>query len=355
MILGGGNGALAFAVYFGLQGRRVRLWEFPEFRKNLELIYRHHYIQAIGAIEGEVEVECHEDLRKALQGATLIMAVVPAFVHKRLAEGIAPYVEEDALLVLNPGRTGGALEVASILHQHGIRIPVTEAQSLLFACRRKGDTGVHFSGVKAFLRVGVFPARSTDQVMVRLNRVLPQFKAVPNVLTTSFGNIGAMFHPASAILNVGLLQSGRSFDYYRETMTRGVTKVIEVVDQERMSIAKAVGAEVFSAQTWLQESYHLKEASLNEMLQSNPAYRLISGPMDIQTRYITEDVPTGLVPMEAFAKLYGVSTPTISALISLANSLIGEDFRASGRNLERLGLAEITPSEIPVFIKEGVR
>jgi len=355
VILGGGNGALAFAAYLGLKGLKVHLWEFPEFRKNLEWIYQHHRIQATGEIEGETTVKCYEDLRQALQGSTLLMAVVPAFVHRRLAEEIAPHIEENTLLVLNPGRTGGALEVASILAQKGKYIPVAEAQTLLFACRKKGEKVVHLSGIKNLLKIGVFPSKRTNDVMIRLKKIFPQFQAVPDILTTSLGNIGAMFHPASALLNVGLIQSGRTYDYYRETMTRGVTKVIEKVDQERMTLAKAAGAEVFSAQAWLRESYQLKEASLYEMLQSNPAYQGISGPQDIHARYITEDVPTGLVPMEAFAQLYGIPTPTISALISIANSLIGADFRASGRNLERLGLHGMNPSHIPVFIKEGTR
>ena len=90
------------------------------------------------------------------------------------------------------------------------------------------------------------------------------------------------------------------------------------------------------------------------MLQSNSAYQGIPGPKDIRTRYITEDVPTGLVPMEAFAQLYRISTPTISALISLANTLIGEDYRASGRNLECLGLTGMTLLEMKSFIQEGL-
>jgi opine dehydrogenase len=355
VVLGGGNGALAFAAYLGLKGFRVHLWEFPEFRKDLEWIYQHHRIQATGEIEGETNVKCHVDLREALNGSTLLMAVVPAVVHQRLAEEIAPYVEENVLLVLNPGRTGGALEVASILTQRGKHIPVAEAQTLLFACRKRGEKVVHFSGIKNLLKVGVFPSKRTKDAITRLNKILPQFQAVPDVLTTSLGNIGATFHPASALLNVGLIQSGRDYDYYRETMTPAVTRVIEKVDQERMAIARASGAEVFSAQAWLRESYQLKEASLYEMLQSNPAYQGISGPKDIHARYITEDVPTGLVPMEAFAQLYGIPTPTISALISIANSLIGADFRASGRTLERLGLEGMNPSHIPVFIKEGTR
>jgi opine dehydrogenase len=355
VILGGGNGALAFGAYLGLKGEDVRLWEFPEYRKDLAWVYQNHRIKATGEIEGEAEVQCHEDLGQALRGATLLMAVVPAFVHRRLAEEISPWVEEGAVLLLNPGRTGGALEVASVLNQRGRQIPVAEAQTLLFACRRKGEKAVHFNGIKDTLRVGVFPAKKTEQVMTRLKKVFPQLRSVPDVLTTSLGNIGAMFHPASVILNVGTIQSGRDYDYYRETMTRAVARVIEHLDQERMAVAGAAGAEVFSARTWLKESYQLKEDSLYEMLQGNPAYRGISGPKDIHTRYITEDVPTGLVPMEALAKIYGTPTPMISAVISIACSLIGKDFRAEGRNLERLGLSGIGPAAIPLFVKEGLR
>jgi opine dehydrogenase len=123
VILGGGNGALAFAAFFGLKGQKVRLWEFPEFRKNLEWIYQHHHIQATGILEGMFVVECLENLKEALQGATLIMAVVPAFVHKRLAEEIAPHLEEDTILIINPGRTGGALEVSKILNKRGSASP----------------------------------------------------------------------------------------------------------------------------------------------------------------------------------------------------------------------------------------
>jgi opine dehydrogenase len=355
VVLGGGNGALAFAVYLALNGERVCLWEFPEFRKGLQWIYQNQHIQATGKIQGEADVTCYEDLREALQGAKLVMAVVPAFAHRKLAGEIARFLEEDSILVLNPGRTGGALEVASVLGQRVESISVVEAQTLLFACRKQGEKSVHFNGIKDSVRAGIFPANRTERVMTRLNKVLPQFRSVPDVLTTSLGNIGAVFHPASAILNAGMIESGRTYDYYRETMTPAVTKVIQEVDRERIALVKAAGAEVFSAQQWLQESYKIEEGSLYNMLLSNSAYQGIVGPTIIQTRYITEDIPTGLVPMEAFAQFYGVLTPTISALVSLANSLIGEDFRISGRNLSRLGLAEVTPSKMKSYVHEGLK
>ncbi len=354
VVLGGGNGALAFAAYLSLQGERVCLWEFPEFRGGIEWIYRNQRVQARGAVEGEAEIECCEDLGRALEGAKVLMAVVPAFAHARLADEIAPYLGGDSILVLNPGRTGGALEVASILGRKGKSIPVAETQTLLFACRREGEKGVYFNGVKDSLRVGVFPARHSAKAMAGLKEILPQFRLVPDVLTTSLGNIGAVLHPASAILNAGLIQSGRAYDYYRETMSRAVCGVIERVDQERMAIARAAGAEVFSVQQWLRESYALEKAPLYDTIQSNKAYQGISGPTSIRTRYILEDVPMGLVPMEAFGAFYGVPTPTISALVSLANSLVGEEFRVSGRNFNRLGLTGFTLSKMESYIRDGL-
>jgi opine dehydrogenase len=302
-----------------------------------------------------VEVTCYEDLREALQGVTLIMAVVPAFAHGRLAEEVAPHISEDAVLVLNPGRTGGAVEVGAILHRHGKHNPVVETQTLLFACRKKGEDSIQFNGIKDFIRAGVFPSEKTDAVMDRLNRILPQFRKVPDILTTSLGNIGAMFHPASALLNVGILESGRPYDYYRSTMTPGVAGIMEQADRERMKIAGAAGAEVFSACQWLHESYGVEESSLYNMLLMNPAYQGIAGPSVIQTRYITEDVPTGLVPMEAFGSLFRIGTPTVSTLIHLADLLLHEDFRKKGRNLERMYLEGMTPAEVKTLVREGFR
>jgi opine dehydrogenase len=354
-VIGGGNGALAFAAYFGLRGLPVRLWEFPDFRKNLDAIYREGRLVASGTIQGEAPVECHEDLGVALRNATIIMVVVPASAHLAVAEQLAPLVRESMTVVLNPGRTGGALEVAAVLRRHGVSAPVAETQTLLFACRRRGEREIHIGGIKALLRVGIFPAVRTGEVAGRLTGLCASFRPVPNVLTTGLGNIGAMFHPASALLNIGLIESGKPYDYYPETMSPTVAKVIERADAERMAIARALGADVFSAVSWLAESYQLPEAPLHEMLQGNPAYRGIAGPTNVNVRYITEDVPTGLVPMEALGRLAGVPTPTISALIDVARAVTDLDFRATGRTLERLGLAGLSGAELAKFVERGER
>ena len=63
-------------------------------------------------------------------------------------------------------------------------------------------------------------------------------------------------------------------------------------------------------------------------------------------RYVTEDVPAGLVPVSELGRKLGVETPAIDTIINLADILFEADFRASGRNLEQLGLHDLSLDEI---------
>ena len=67
----------------------------------------------------------------------------------------------------------------------------------------------------------------------------------------------------------------------------------------------------------------------------------------------TEDAPTGLIPMSALGAAAGVRTPAIHALIELVRSMIGKDFAAEGRTIERLGLGGMDVPQIRRVMDEG--
>ena len=61
----------------------------------------------------------------------------------------------------------------------------------------------------------------------------------------------------------------------------------------------------------------------------------------VDSRYISEDVPQGLVMLEALGKSLSIPTPVCTALIELATYALGRDLRAEGRTPERLGRENI--------------
>ena len=70
-------------------------------------------------------------------------------------------------------------------------------------------------------------------------------------------------------------------------------------------------------------------------------------------KYISEDVPVGLMPMRAFGAAAGVQTPAIDALVSLARIIAGRDFADTARTLDRMGLAGMAVPQIRRTLSEG--
>ncbi len=306
------------------------------------------------AIEGFSALELiTTDIAPVIADAEFIFVVVPASAHAFMAEACAPHLRDDQVIILNPGRTGGALEFRNVLNRLGVkaRVFVAEAQTLLYTCRISGPARVRISSVKNQVKLAAFPARDTAPVLERLNPLYPQFVAAADVLETGLDNIGAMFHPTTTILSVGRIESGVPFEFYRD-MTPSIARFIEAMDVERLAVAKAFDVHAQSACEWLGKSYPgITGDTLYDRIQSNVAYHGIAAPRSINTRYIWEDVPTGLVPMVALGRLANVDMPACVGLANVACALLGRNFWEEGRNISRLGIAGLSIAQVKAMVK----
>ncbi|MBC7339483.1 MAG: NAD/NADP octopine/nopaline dehydrogenase family protein [Firmicutes bacterium] len=286
--------------------------------------------------------------------ARVLMVTVPATGHADLGHGLAPHVREDQVLVLNPGRTLGALDMERALRAGGCReLPVVaEAQSLLYAARVVGLGHVHIFSIKQRVPLAALPAWQTPRVLALLREAFPQFVAAETVLHTSLDNIGAIFHPAPVLLNLARVEGGEPFDHYHQGITPAVARVLEALDGERLSVAAALGIGLPTAREWLREAYGVDGPDLHRALQENRAYRGIRAPTDLDTRYLWEDVPTGLVPLASLGELAGVPTPTMRSLIHLASLVHGVDYFRHGRTLGRMGLGGLAVADLLDYVRE---
>jgi len=66
----------------------------------------------------------------------------------------------------------------------------------------------------------------------------------------------------------------------------------------------------------------------------------------LQHRFLLEDIPYGMVPLESLGVVVGIPTPTTSAIIELANILAGRDFRVEARDLNNLGMSHMSAEEL---------
>jgi len=355
-VIGAGNGGQALAAYFAMKGFDVSLYNRSEWRIAPIISTRKIKVENTD-FRGTFEIAfATTDIKKAIQGRKLLMVVLPAFAHRPIAERMAPYVEDGQIIVLNPGRTGGALEFRSVFKRLGVKkdVIIAEAQTFVFASRMSNPGVVKIFKMKNAVPVAALPAKRNPELKEVLNKVLPEFEIAPNVLYTSFNNIGAVFHPASLILNAARIEStAGKFEFYLEGITPSVAKVLEAVDRERCDVMGRFGIEPLTALRWLQYAYDVVGSNLYEAIHNNSGYQGIMAPPSIQNRYILEDVPMSLVPIASFGRELGIKTPTINSVIQLANIMMGRDFCKEGRTVENLGLKGKKVKEIIRIVEEG--
>ncbi|WMJ83740.1 NAD/NADP octopine/nopaline dehydrogenase family protein [Oscillospiraceae bacterium LTW-04] len=357
-VIGAGNGGTAIAGYLSSMGATVNLCDlFPQY---LEGIQNAGGIDLTlnGQTSHQVLNMITDNVAHAIQGAHLVMVATPSFTHKMIAEACYDALEDNQVVVLNPGRTGGALEFLNVVRSKGCKadITVAETQTLIYSCRKTGPSAVEIYGVKKEVMLGAFPANCTQKVLDLLHPFYPQFTPAKNCLETSLSNIGALFHPTPVLLNIGRIEKDpKGFRYYWDGISPSVATLIKEIDCERMAVADAYNIKILSSEEWLSQSYDTHGDDLYQLIQNNQAYGDIMAPNTIQARYVTEDVPMSLVPISELGRIASVPTPNIDAVIKLTSSIYKRDFRAEGRSVKNMGLEGMTKEQVAHFFETGIR
>jgi len=351
-VIGAGHGGKAMAADLAARGFAVNLYNrTPE---------RVEEIALRGEIELEYEDSIHRlgrlavvtsDMAEALDGTDVVMVVLPASGHRDVAQSCAPHLRAGQILVLNPGRTGGALEFRQILNRTGCvaDVVVAEAGTFIFASRSTGPTQARIFRRKNSVPLAALPAIRTGHVLETVCEAYPQFIPAPSVLHTSLDNMGAIFHPALTLLNAGWIERTKgNFQFYIDGVTRSTAQVLSVLDRERVTIAAALGVRTRSALGWLKDAYSAEGDTLYEAIQANPGYQGIKAPRNLRHRYIFEDVPFSLVPMVSLGTQFGVRTWAIDAMVRLACVVHGTNYYERGRTVDDMGFKDhgyVSPSD----------
>ncbi len=340
-VCGAGHQGFSMAAHLSLNGVPVNLWNRTQ--KNIQEILDTNTIHCSGIVNGDAKIK-KASTSVADVFTDFVMVTTPSSAHKDVAKQLAPFVSPDTVVILNPGRTFGAIEFAEELKKQGVaRLPhIAETQTIVYTCRKSGPDSTVILALKNDVEIAAIRGSDMDYIMDRLPDCLkPYFKAVDSVGRTSLSNVGMVLHCAPVLMNIGWIETPKvDFKYYYDGISPSVAHLLEKIDAERQAVAEAGGFPVESLKRWLERTYSVRGDNLFECIRNNEAYKEIDAPPTVQTRYIFEDVPNGLVPVEAMGREYGVPTPVITTIIDLACAVMDADYRESGRRFSSSQLKE---------------
>lgn len=343
-VLGAGNGGKAMAADLTLRGFQVRLYD--------------RYPSAVADVQQRGGIHLHgseragfasiptatTDLNAAVEGADILVIVVPAPAHEYVVDELLPLLADGQTVLFTPGYLGSILlrrRVQAVRPE--LNVVVGEACSLPYACRMIGPAEVGLRGIKRVLDAAAVPAGDTPKLVERLQPLFPALVPVSNVLEAALNNPNPISHVPTCLLNFGRMDQPRTKDWhdFEEWVTPKIHNLQARLDHERMAVLSALKLNGLDMEQWSERAYGGRP---KDQLQTRGD--IPSNALAVPERYITEDVPMGLVPLEALAQLNGLQVPITAMLITLASELYGRDFRAEGRHLGVLGWDGLTPEQI---------
>jgi opine dehydrogenase len=313
-------------------------------------------------------------IEEALEGdPDVILVTTTARGHSYMAKKIAPYLRDDQIVLLNPGRMFGALEfrkqVERYYDKRNGKMPkfvIGEADTSLYACRvdeRHDPKTVRIYGVKNKVNFATIPSKDSESILKKVKNIFRQFScylddgSLMNVLNSSIGSVGGVFHVPIMILNAKDITNRKKIKFYKDGLNPTLSGLVEEVDDERVRLAKKLRIHVEPAISWLEREYGSEGATLYEAFQNTDAYENLLAPTSLNVRQLTEEVPCSLIPMMELAKKAGSEYKTTEAFIQIAYILIRrgrkKNILKEARTMKSLGLEKLNIKGIKKYLITG--
>ncbi len=332
-ILGTGSIALASAALLG-RAHQVTLWS-PTGRgvDGLE----QGRLTASGALVAEVPVATARTPAAAIEGAHVIIVAVPAYGHAALLRACAPHLVTGQAIFLTPMLSLGGLFLRQLLARRGVECLIAGFGTTVMTARKSGPAVVRVLALRDRLELAALPATETARALELAQTLFgDRFAAQTDLLAISLSQTNPVAHVPLALANLSRMERGETWTQY-DHMAGATARLTVALDGERLAVAHAFGLAVRSIEQHFHHSFGAPLIDFSDQcrwVHSNLGSP--NGPATLDTRYVTEDVPYGLVFNARMARLAGVPTPITAGCIALAGGAYGRDFEQANDLLDAI-------------------
>ena len=342
-IIGAGNSGCAQAIKLVMNGHSVRLIKTSNSMHNehFNVIERTKKIEYIDSTDedkyGYVELDLvTKNLELGLKDADIVMVLTQSLQHRDLAPKISKYLKKGTIVFIIPGNLGSTV-FAKYIDTNDIILVEGESTPYDARIEKPGCVRILFKNARNAVS---FYNNEHKKYLSEIDALFGQHKYLRNnVIETALHNPNLVVHTIGVIMSVSRIEySNGDFCMYKEAFSDSVWNIISALDIEKNLVIKAYGGEALNyldAAKWRNED-DLTKDSLSVF--RSYAEDAPTGPANLDTRYIYEDVPMGLCLLENLAKLKNIETPIATSLINIANSLKQTDYRQIAYKMEEVKL-----------------
>jgi opine dehydrogenase len=256
----------------------------------------------------EPAIALRSGIDDAVADADAILLATPAIAHAAYGGLLAARVRSEQLLVLVPGRSFGAVELARALRRFAApALPtIVELAASPYRVESSDPGALTISAVATEVPAAALPNRGTEEAIARLRAILPMLSSARGVLETTFSDLSGAIDAPRALL-------------------RDPASVVRQIDDERRRVAFAYGV------------HELPPAPPDDELPP---------PLERDDQRVHDSLCCSLVPLVSAGEQAGIRARTAAAIVDLGSVLGNLDYTRHGRTLPSLGLDQFRPDDI---------
>lgn len=351
-IAGAGGIAFAAAAILIENGHDPILWS-PSGQRTRDLATG-QALTATGAVSGTYHPKVASSASELVSGADAVLIALPAYGHRTVMDAIAPHLTDEQIVLISSHASFGALYLSKKLAERGTKTPIVAWGTTVTTGRQKSGTEVHISTVRNKVDIATVPLSSRERGLVMCRALFgDRFNERDDLLAIALSNLNPQNHMGIALCNLTRMERGETWGQH-QNVTMAVGRLFEALDEERLNIARNFGLSVRTVREHYHFSYGVPMGPIGEMAQvlaergGGP-----TGPATLDTRYVTEDVPFGLVPTVLLGQLTDSPATLHEAGINLFSTLYGRDFRNENDLLPELGLENLSRADLQALARGG--
>ena len=312
-------------------------------------------LEAAGAIAGRFHPGAARDAADLVARADVLVIAVPGYGHKAVMDALAPHIRDGQPVIVSSQSSFGPLYLGDLLARRGIHAPIVAWSTTATTARSPAPGRVQVVSLRARIDICVLPEAETPAMLALCERLFgARFHLCDGLLAITLSNLNPQNHLGIALCNFTRMERGETWSQ-NLNVTPGVGRLLEALDAERLAIAGALGLGVRTLFDHLHLSYHLPvgDTVAGMFAAMEPAGLGHNGPATADSRYVTEDVPFGLLPIELLGALTGHPARLHTAGIDSFSAIYGRDFRAENPFLSTLGLEGMTLPDLQAAARRG--
>lgn len=352
-ILGAGSIAYGMAAFLGKAGHSPVLWS-PSGSSGKPLSEGEPLV-ATGALDFTGPVDVATTCGSAVEDADAVIIAMPANGHRAAIDAAIPHLKPNQPLIISSHSSFGALYLSKRLAERQLRLPIIVWGTTLLTARRQADgSSVVINTIRQKVDVATVPKSAAAESITLCTELFgDRFVERDGLLAIALSNLNPQNHLGIAMLNLTRMEKGESWGQ-GEHVTPAVGQLIEALDAERLAIAESFGLQVKTVREHFSLSFHVPLASVSEMNQQmHREGRGGMGPASIDSRYIFEDVPFGLLPTALLGRI--VNRPAIlhEAGIRIFTASVARDLEADNDLLPELSLDNLRSEDLRTLCENG--